>query len=55
MTVARPQLSNVPRQLDFNHDYTVDVVIPPGLDTRASSIKGRSVQFHSSHYSSQFQ
>ncbi|KAF5351167.1 hypothetical protein D9756_008348 [Leucocoprinus leucothites] len=39
MTVARPQLLNVPQKLGFNHEFTVDVVIPPRLDTRASSIQ----------------
>lgn len=43
MTVPRPQLLNVPQRLDFNHEYTVDVVIPPGLDTSASSVQGLSI------------
>lgn len=50
MTVPRPQLLNVPQRLDFNHEYTVDVVIPPGLDTSASSVQVALIDLgYSSH------
>jgi hypothetical protein len=44
MTVPRPQLLNVPQQLDFNHEFTVDVTIPPGLNTDESSIQGKPTE-----------
>lgn len=39
MNVARPELHNVPETLPFNHDFTVPVVIPPGL--KASDVQGK--------------
>ncbi|KNZ74338.1 hypothetical protein J132_07195 [Termitomyces sp. J132] len=34
MSVARPELHNVPATLPFNHTFTVDVTMPPGLEAR---------------------
>ncbi len=42
MTVERPRLSNVPKQIAFNEKFTVHVAIPPHLSLGGSSIQGVS-------------
>jgi hypothetical protein len=39
MTVPRPVLSNVPKQVDFNAQITFDIDIPSGLNN--SDIQGK--------------
>ncbi|KAF9444369.1 copper radical oxidase [Macrolepiota fuliginosa MF-IS2] len=56
MTVKRPQLSNVPKQIAFNQVFTVDVDVPRGLETKDSSIQVALMDFgfssHAFHSSS---
>lgn len=44
MTVARPQLSNVPKEIAFNTEFHVDISIPPHLEKE--DMKGAQVLTH---------
>ncbi|KAF7768273.1 CAZyme family AA5 [Agaricus bisporus var. burnettii] len=50
MTVERPQLSNVPKQIDFNSEFSVDVSIPSQGDLKVAlmDLGFSSHAFHSS-------
>jgi hypothetical protein len=39
MTVARPQLLNVPAKIGFNQALTVDVTVPSNL--KANTVQGK--------------